>query len=194
MYFFSADYHFGNSDIIEREGRPFKDMKEMEDVFVSNINSAATKDDTLFVLGDWINYSSGYHSDISVFGISGRMNPSVILIMGNGEQRFMNDVFNGDFAKMSRAVKELGIAEVLWESDVKFGGESFHLIHRPEDRKEGCLNLFGHTHRSTGLWKPFGLNMGIDLNCFRPFSETEILRLLNTKRTWWDNDASVNCL
>lgn len=194
MYFFTADFHFGNSDIIEREARPFKDMKEMEDVIVNNINSEASKDDTLFVLGDWINYSTIYHSDISVFEVCRRINPSVVLIMGNGEQRFMKDVFNGDFEKMRRELKEMGIAEVLWDYDVEFGGETFHLIHRPEDRKEGCLNLFGHTHRSTGLWKPFGLNVGTDLNHFRPFSGTEILRLLETKRRWWDNDASVKCL
>ena len=76
MYFFTADFHFGSSDIIEREARPFKDMKEMEDVIVNNINSEASKDDTLFVLGDWINYSTIYHSDISVFEVCRRINPS----------------------------------------------------------------------------------------------------------------------
>ena len=55
------------------------------------------------------------------------------------------------------------------------------------------MNLFGHTHRGTGLWKSFGLNVGIDMNYFRPFSETEILRLLKQKREWMDNDPNVLC-
>ena len=41
--------------------------------------------------------------------------------------------------------------------------------------------------------KSFGLNVGIDLNYFRPFSETEILRILKQKREWMDNDPNILC-
>ena len=193
MYFFTADLHFGEEEIIERESRPFENIKEMEDAFVSNVNRVASKEDTLFVLGDWINYNSKFHSDISAFEIVRRIEPEVILIMGNNEQRILEDVFNGDFEKLRTTVVGMGFSDVLPEGDVEFGGESFHRIHCPVDHKEGCMNLFGHTHRCTGLWKSFGLNVGIDLNYFRPFSETEILRILKQKREWMDNDPNILC-
>ena len=193
MYFFTADLHFGEEEIIEREARPFGNIKEMEDAFVNNVNAVASKDDVLYVLGDWINYNAQCHSDISAFEIVRRLTPKVILIMGNNEQRILADVFSGDFEAMRTAVIDKGFSDFLPEGDVEFGGESFHLIHRPTDHKEGSLNLFGHTHRCTGLWKSFGLNVGIDLNYFRPFSETEILRLLKKKREWMDNDPDVLC-
>lgn len=193
MYFFTADLHFGEEEIIEREARPFGNIKEMEDAFVNNVNAVASKDDVLYVLGDWINYNAQCHSDINAFEIVRRIEPKVILIMGNNEQRILADVFAGDFEAMRTAVIDKGFTDFLTEGDVEFGGESFHLIHRPTDHKEGSLNLFGHTHRCTGLWKSFGLNVGIDLNYFRPFSETEILRLLKKKREWMDNDPDVLC-
>ena len=191
MYFFTADLHFGEDEIIEREARPFNDMKSMVDAFVDNINSQATEDDTLFVLGDWIDYSKLHHSDIGVFDIVRKIKPKVILITGNNEDRFKNDVFGGDLESMRNALIEKGFADVRESMDIEFGGEKFHLVHCPKDHIEGCNNLFGHIHRATGLWKPYGLNVGIDLNHFRPFSENEIIRLLKMKREWWDHDPDV---
>lgn len=193
MYFFTADFHFGEDEILTREARPFADMEEMTDAILDNINSVASKEDTLYVLGDWIDYSKHYKSDISVFEVSRRITPPVILIMGNNEQRMLDEVFGGDFDRMRDTVTGMGISDLLYECDVEFGGEKFHLVHCPEDHKDGCINLFGHVHRATGLWKPFGLNVGVDLNHFRPFSEKEIFRLLKQKRDWWDNDPSVLC-
>ena len=193
MYFFTADLHVGEEEIIERESRPFENMKEMEDAFVNNVNKVASKDDTLYVLGDWINYNSQRRSDLSAFEVVRRIDPKVILIMGNNEQRLLDEMFNGDLQAMREAVINMGFKDLLPEDDVEFGGETFHLIHHPTDHKEGCVNLFGHTHRCTGLWKSFGLNVGIDLNYFRPFSEADILLLLEKKRQWMDNDPDILC-
>lgn len=46
----------------------------------------------------------------------------------------------------------------------------------------------GHTHRATGLWKPYGINVGCDLNHFRLYDLKEIKRLLSLKEKYWDND------
>lgn len=191
MYFFTADFHFGEDEIIEREARPFSDMEAMTDGIIDNINSQATEDDTLFVIGDWINYNKLHHSDISVFDIVRKFRPKVILIMGNNEDRLKDEVFGGDFESMRKVLIEKGFTDVRESMDIEFGGEKFHLVHCPEDHVEGLNNLMGHTHRATGLWKPYGLNVGTDLNHFRPFSENEIFRLLKMKREWWDSDPSV---
>ena len=56
------------------------------------------------------------------------------------------------------------------------------------------LNLFGHTHRATGIWKPYGFNVGTDLNHFRPFTEQNIEYLIGMKEEWWDSDADNHCM
>lgn len=195
MKFFTADMHFGDNEIIEREWRPFKDIKEFEDVFVENINKVAGDADTLFVLGDWINYNSGHHPDPDeAFSIVRRLNPKVILIMGNGEERVLREVYGNDFEYMRTKLKNHGFYDVLKNADVEIGGIMFHLIHCPTDYKKDCLNLFAHTHRGTGLWKPFGFNVCADLNYFRPFTEENILEMVETKKNYWDKDPDISCM
>ena len=198
MKFFTADLHFGDNETIEREARPFSDIKEFVDCIVENINKVTTRDDTLYVLGDWINYNSINHPGLEecrkIFAINRRMNPGVILIMGNNEDRIVKAHYDGDFEKMRNDLIGLGFLDVLKETDVEVAGEEMHLVHCPVDHKEGCLNLFGHTHRWTGLWKPFGLNVGIDLNYFRPFSKKDIAYLLEKKREWCDKDENLYCM
>lgn len=194
MQFFTADLHLGDDDIIEREARPFKNIKEFEEAFIKNVNDVATEDDTLYVLGDYISYCNSHRPPIKeVFETAKRIKPSVILIVGNDEERVINEVYEGDIEKFRKDLEQFGIKEVYREADIELGGMSIHLVHKPTDHKDGIINLFGHNHRATGLYKPFGINVGVDLNYFRPFSEKEIIRLLEMKRDWWDKDADVNC-
>ena len=195
MKYFTADLHFGDNEIIEREWRPFKDIKEFEDVFVENVNKMAGEADELYVLGDWINYNSGHHPDPDeAFAIVRRLNPKVILIMGNGEERVLREVYVNDFEYMRNKLKNHGFYDVLKDADVEIGGIKFHLIHCPMDHKKDCLNLFAHTHRGTGLWKPFGFNVCADLNYFRPFTEANILAMVETKKNYWDKDSDTTCM
>ena len=198
MLFFTADLHFGDNETIERESRPFTDVSEFEETIVSNVNKVASSEDILYVLGDWINYNCINHPDLEAcqktFEISKRMNPKVILVIGNNEERIVRDKYDGDFQKMRSDLISRGFEDVIKDGDIEINGEPIHLIHCPVDRKEGVINLFGHTHRWTGLWKPFGLNVGTDLNFFRPFSEKDIIYLLEHKRDWCDKDANCHCM
>ncbi|MCR5846651.1 MAG: hypothetical protein K6G75_00810 [Lachnospiraceae bacterium] len=197
MFFFTADLHFGDNEIIERESRPFGDVREFTDAFVKNVNDVASEDDILYILGDWINYNKTNrhtHEEIKeTLEICKRLTPKVILIDGNNEQRAIEEIYGGDFEKFRSLAKECGFADFVREADVAFEGKRYHLIHHPKDYEKGVLNLFGHTHRGTGLWKPFGFNMCVDLNYFRPFSQEDIYKLLKMKE-WWDNDPDTHCM
>ena len=57
---------------------------------------------------------------------------------------------------------------------------------------EDVINLFGHSHRACGLYKPFGFNIGCDLNHFRLYSEKDIEFMLFMKNKYWDNDKNLN--
>ena len=104
----------------------------------------------------------------------------------------VRELFDDDLEKFRSRCAEYGFADILPDHFLSFGSRDFYLNHYPRNHKDGYINLFGHTHRGTGLWKPYGLNVGIDLNCFRPFSEKDILELVETKEQWWDTDP--DCL
>ena len=51
-YFFIADTHFGHSEIMNYENRPFSSVEEMDNTIISNWNSVVSDNDKVFVLGD----------------------------------------------------------------------------------------------------------------------------------------------
>lgn len=194
MYFFSADLHLGNDEILVREARPFASIEAFEEAFIQNVNQVASEEDTLYIVGDWFNYNSAYKLPPSdSISIIPRIRPRIVLIMGNGEERIARDLFGG-FEGFRDYCLKAGFADVMPDCFLSFGDRQFYLNHYPSRYKNGYINLFGHTHRATGLWKPYGLNVGVDLNCYRPFSETDILDLVDTKENWWDIDKDCLCM
>ena len=75
---------------------------------------------------------------------------------------------------------------------INIKNQEFFLTHKPSDCKLDCLNLFGHIHRAGGLYRPFGINVGCDLNRHLPYSEEDIIFLLNEKNTYWNDDIDLN--
>ena len=140
-------------------------------------------------MGDYINFNEAskpnWKSNLKTVQ---KINAKVILIIGNSEQRLIDSQFNGNFEAFRAFCKKQGFYEVKTEEYLTFKNKKFYLNHFPRNYKKDYINLFGHTHRTTGLWKPFGLNMSCDLNHFFLFSEKEIERLLYLKTTYWDND------
>ena len=48
-----ADTHFGHSNIIEYENRPFSSIQEMDEYLIKLWNSIVKNDDLVYVLGDF---------------------------------------------------------------------------------------------------------------------------------------------
>ena len=56
------------------------------------------------------------------------------------------------------------------------------------------LNLFGHSHKAMGIYKSFGFNVGCDLNNYMPYSENDIIYLLQKKQEFWDKDENLKLI
>ncbi len=195
MYFFTSDTHFGCDEILLRENRPFKNMEDFKDSVFQFWNSQAKATDTIYHLGDFVNYNKtnklGWQKALEEVK---QINAKVILIIGNNEQRIIEEFFDKNFEKFRQYCKGIGFFDVKQDDYIEFNNEKFYLNHFPRNHKENYINLFGHTHRTTGLWKPYGLNVGCDLNHFYLFSENEIERLLSLKTRYWDDDIDNLCL
>ena len=64
---FTADLHFGHSNIIQHCNRPFSNVDEMDNYLISRWNSVVKPNDTIFVLGDvgydWRKYLPNLRGD-----------------------------------------------------------------------------------------------------------------------------------
>ena len=114
--------------------------------------------------------------------------------MGNNEDRVVKYFFNGSFERFRDYCINIGFKDVYKNLMIKLGDKEFYLTHKPINCKKDVLNLFGHSHRSMGIYKPYGFNIGCDLNHFRLYSEKDIEFLLNMKEKYWNNDKNLNMI
>ncbi len=197
--FFTADTHFGSDSeaVLVRDNRPFKDINEYTKEQVRIWNEQATYDDTIYAIGDFCNCGPKDEKDFrSGLAISKQINAHIILIIGNNEQRAIDECFDGSFEKFREFCMtdpSCKFDDVKLNDYVDINGEKFFLTHKPTDHVDHCLNLFGHVHRGLGLWRPYGFNVGVDLNHFKLFSEDDIVYLLGQKKKYWDIDPDINC-
>ena len=189
MNFFTAAPHFLNDRTLLRENRPFQNSMEFKDSVLRLWNSQVNKDDTIYCLGDWVNYNkddtTSWESSIK---LPTQLKCPIILIIGNNEERVIFNKFDNSFTCFKTYAINSGFKDVFQEKYLTMRLKTFYLNHYQRNHKDNCINLFGYTHRWTGLYKPYGLNVGCDLNHFQLFSENEIFRLLQEKESHRDLD------
>ena len=195
---YTADTHFGSdsNDIPIRDMRPFKDINEYTEEQVRIWNEQASPDDTIYVLGDFCNYNRHEKDYESGLAVSKLVNAHIVYIIGNSEERVIHNHFDGDFEKFRDYCltnPEFKFDDVLKNTYLDINGIRFFLTHRPIDHDKECLTLFGHVHRGIGLWRPFGFNVGTDLNHFHLFGDADIMFLTKQKKEYWDIDPDINC-
>lgn len=193
MNYFTSDLHLGSNEKLKRENRPFKNDKDYYKKQIKAINKKVHLWDKLYVIGDLCNYNRINHNWKVGLKAVKDIHCDVILIIGNNEQRVIDDKFRGSFKLFRNYCIKLGFKDVKEDAYAKVNGTRVYLNHFPSKHKNGIITLFGHTHKATGLYKPYGLNVGVDLNNFEPYSEADIEELLERKKKWWDNDVDINC-
>lgn len=195
MNYFTSDIHFSDEETLIQDSRPFKNVKCFDKHALKSLNKYAKKGDNLYVVGDLMDCcdenSHVWEKSISLIK---RIKANIILIIGNNEERIIKYYFNGNFNKFKDFCLGIGIKEVKKEEYLSFGGYNFYLTHKPIKHKKEYTNLFGHLHRSRGMWQSFGINVSFDLNHYRPYSEKDILFQLREKEKYWPKDENLRLL
>lgn len=178
MIYFTADNHFYHSNIIGSCARPFSNVNEMNKTMLDNWNKLITKNDDVYILGDF-SYKGKTHD---VNEILSRLNGKKYLIKGNHENYLCDPLFN------QRAFE--------WVKDyfiLKYEGIDFILFHYPIlswlKSNYNSIHLYGHVHNSgiknakfaekLKLLEPCAINVGVDVNNFYPVSIKNIIKRVN---------------
>lgn len=179
--FFTSDTHLGETrfSIMNRLG--FSNAQEMVDHFVNVHNEIVSPDDIVYHLGDVC-----YDKAPDFLPQIDRFNGRKILIRGNHDRCFTD----AQLAPYFERIIQEGCGMVL---DVE--GIMCYATHYPHCGKEEYFNLVGHIHSA---WR-FQLNMmnvGVDVNHYRPVAATDIPNVLQAITKFYDYDVWVayqNC-
>lgn len=181
MIYFTADLHFGCTNLI-RDTRPeFASTEQHDAAVLDNINQLVGRGDDMYILGDFCQHKSMVAKYRQLIKCK-----HIFFILGNHDHwKTCCDVF--------------GRQRVWTQKMVRLGGGLRALCsHHPQafwDRSHcGVYHLYGHLHNNAereammdlGLPGRRSMDAGIDsarkhLGCHRPFHANEILEILSER-------------
>lgn len=168
MNYYIADMHLGHKNVIKHDGRPFKDIDEMNYILMKNWNNKVGKDDDVWILGDFV-----YRSDKDPSWFLKQLKGHKHLIIGNHDNAIM---------KSTSAHNYLESIENMYY--FKDGEDRIFLCHYPiaewSGMKRGSYHIYGHIHVSREETyeymkkKERAFNAGCMINNYEPVSLDEL--------------------
>lgn len=127
---FISDTHFGHSNIIKYDERPFGDIKQMEDALVENWNKKVKPGDTVWFLGDFAFINKRDYIEPIVRRLNGIKN----IVLGNHD------------TKSTQFYRDCGFNEAYNHPVIL--KNFFILSHEPVFITENMpyFNIYGHVH------------------------------------------------
>lgn len=159
--FFISDTHFGDSNIIRYENRPFADIGKMNTALIENWNSVVSPDDEVYVVGDFCtNFDPIYFLS--------KLNGKKYLIKGNHD------------TMSNKSYRESGFTEVY---DKPIILDNFWILsHEPMYINENMpyVNIFGHVHSNPAIkdYSPYSFCVSVERINYTPISFTRIKETL----------------
>ena len=164
MIWFSADYHLGHKNIIKYCNRPFSDVKEMDEIIITNLKKVLKPNDTLYFLGDLT-----FKKEIAQEFFETFSKIHIHFIIGNHDSKQIINLVKENCASVSKL------------KDIKIEGQKITLCHYAmrvwHKSHFNAWQLYGHSH---GTLDPIGKqwDVGIDKNNFFPVSYGEIINIM----------------
>ncbi len=175
--FFTSDTHFSSERVIKLKLVPFENVEQMNYELVKRWNSDVSKDDIVYHLGDF-----GEYSYIK------KLKGKVILILGNYEIADMKKQ-KLSFKQFKEKLISMGFYDVI-ENNLKINIDDceIYLTHKPVDCNKEMINLFGHVH----LLKPVsksGFNVATTYFDFHPVSLQQMKNKINFIKNYADKNV-----
>ena len=173
MTYFTADLHLGHANILSLCNRPFLSVEEMDEVLIANWNRKVKKQDTVYVIGDFI-----WDKKKTIDYLSALQGPK-ILVRGNHDHNWLK----AEGAKTY-------FREIAPYLEIRSNGHLVTMCHYPmlewkNSRKNDADKLgylvHGHIHNRTNeLYLPLflqkhALNAGVDVNHYTPVAFEELM-------------------
>jgi calcineurin-like phosphoesterase family protein len=174
--FLTSDLHFSHKNIITFCKRPYFDVREMNQAMTDNWNSLISKEDLVYVLGDFSMHEK------SVAHYLHKLNGLKILVRGNHDENSVLNEFDGYAHRIIINYNGVAIemvhdpAHLSGKVDYAFCG---HVHDQWKLMKKGAEMIERHSGRSYGMLPATTLNVGVDVHNMMPILLDDAVKLLD---------------
>jgi len=161
--FFTSDHHFGHTNILKYQNRPFPTIEEMNEVLIDKWNSVVKPNDTIYHLGDFALVRTKNEVD----NIVRRLNGHKHLILGNHDRQPVKHAS--------------GFVEIEQYKEIAIDGIKLILFHYPIESWNGAFHetyhLHGHSHGKSSV-RSRRIDVGVDVHNYYPINYEEVKQLM----------------
>lgn len=134
MNYYISDLHLGHENVIKFDNRPFSNIQEMEDIIIERWNNRVTKDDIVYILGDF-----SWEKEDGWLRVLDKLNGNKVLIKGNHDLKNYSASLKRKFIDI-KDYKEIGD-----------NGHRVIMCHYPmpfyrSNYNSNIYHLYGHLH------------------------------------------------
>ena len=137
MNYYIADLHFGHTNCLAFDNRPFLNIEDHDKTLIENWNNVVGYDDDVYILGD-----ISWHNATKTIEIFNQLNGNKHLIIGNHDAKLLR----------SREVRNLFVEIRDYKEITLDNGKGIVLSHYPivcfKNHFYGWYHLYGHVHTS----------------------------------------------
>lgn len=177
MNLYIGDTHFGHSNVLWMDSRPYKTVEEMDEDIIRKWNSCVKEDDDVWFLGDLCCRS--------------KKKPQYYLEQLNGKKHLLIGNHDGVILKNLDANKYFESIDMLRQ--ITDGGKQIIMCHYPLAEWpmyfRGAIHIYGHIHNNSQnkanrfmLKEPNALNAGCMINGYKPCTLQELIQNNNNYR------------
>ena len=165
--FFTADTHFGHTNVIKHCDRTWTDIKEHDEGLIKLWNEQVPKKALVYHLGDFAMF--GKQEDgtprMKLYRRTRmRLNGKVILVSGNHDQMDQSTLscFSEVHKLLDRKINQYHFT--LCHYPLLSWNRSVHNHKHPNDLKKCSIMLHGHCHNRLFRDNPYRIDVGVDGN------------------------------
>lgn len=174
MNLYVSDTHFGHTNCIRFDHRPFHDREEMDQVMIEHWNSRVMAEDDVYILGD--------------FAVRNSKDETWYLKQLKGHKHLVIGNHDDKLLKSENAMKYFESMDKMMGVHDWVNGEEVVVVlcHYPlaewYKSKHGSWHIYGHIHGDTGATAKYmasiahTLNAGVVINHYTPVSIDELIK------------------
>lgn len=137
MNYFISDLHFGHTNCLAFDNRPFKTIEEHDEYIIKKWNETVEIDDDVYILGD-----ISWHNSTKTIEIFKQLNGNKHLIKGNHDGKLLKN------RELQSLFVEICDYKELYLNDGKMIVLSHYPIPCFRNHYYGSYHLYGHVHNS----------------------------------------------